>query len=217
MMNRMQIMRVTISRTWAKPKPKSESAWSKRNSAWSNLPKGWGSLTLVPSTSGRKYGALGFSSRSIGPSSRDRTIWDCREMDPCCGRRSLQIFWRLSSSGCLWKQLIMLNRFGDNGLSSFWRNVPARLRRRWRRQGKASRDRRGMWECVQAKIRMVTSESYQIQPSWLRLVECRMAPITSHPAMQLQVSSIDVRHWEKLIDFIEKNCDPKEPYCLTVV
>jgi hypothetical protein len=44
-----------------------------------------------------------------------------------------------------------------------------------------------------------------------------MAPITRHPAMQLQVSSIDVRHWEKLIDFIQKNCDPKKPYCLTVV
>jgi hypothetical protein len=209
MTNRMQIMRVTISRTWAKPKPKYQSAWSKRNSAWSNLPQGWGSQPLVPSTSGRKNGGLGFSSRSIGPSSRDRTIWDCREMDPCSGRRWLQIFWRLSSSGCLWKQLIMPNRFGDNGLSSFWRNVPARLGRRGRRQGNASSDRRRMWECVQAKIRVVTSESYQIQPSWLRSVECRMAPITRHPAIQLQVSSIDVRHWEKLIDFIEKSVTQK--------
>jgi len=33
--------------------------------------------------------------------------------------------------------------------------------------------------------------------------------------MQLQVSYTDVKHWEELIDFIEKNCGPKEPYCLT--
>jgi hypothetical protein len=26
-----------------------------------------------------------------------------------------------------------------------------------------------------------------------------------------------VRHWEELIDFIEKNCSLKEPYCLTVL
>jgi hypothetical protein len=26
-----------------------------------------------------------------------------------------------------------------------------------------------------------------------------------------------VRHWEELLDFIEKNCGPKEPYCLTAL
>jgi len=35
--------------------------------------------------------------------------------------------------------------------------------------------------------------------------------------MQFQASYTDVRHWEKLIDFIEKNCGPKEPYCLTAL
>jgi hypothetical protein len=35
--------------------------------------------------------------------------------------------------------------------------------------------------------------------------------------MQLQASYTDVRHWEELIDFIEKNCGPKEPYCLTAL
>ena len=34
-------------------------------------------------------------------------------------------------------------------------------------------------------------------------------------SMQFQGSYTDVRHWEELIDFIEKNCGPKEPYCLT--
>jgi hypothetical protein len=36
-------------------------------------------------------------------------------------------------------------------------------------------------------------------------------------SMQFQPSYTDVRHWEELIDFIEKNCGPKEPYRLTVV
>ena len=36
-------------------------------------------------------------------------------------------------------------------------------------------------------------------------------------SMQLHASYTDVRHWEELIDFIEKNWDPKEPYCLTAL
>jgi len=35
--------------------------------------------------------------------------------------------------------------------------------------------------------------------------------------MQFEASYPDVRHWEELIDFIEKNCSPKEPYCLTAL
>jgi len=34
---------------------------------------------------------------------------------------------------------------------------------------------------------------------------------------QLQALYTDVRHWEELIDFIEQNCSPKEPYCLTAI
>jgi len=36
-------------------------------------------------------------------------------------------------------------------------------------------------------------------------------------SMQLQASYSDVRHWEELIDFIEQNCSPKEPYRLTAI
>ena len=32
---------------------------------------------------------------------------------------------------------------------------------------------------------------------------------------QLQASYTDVRHWEELIDFIDKNGGPKEPYIMT--
>jgi hypothetical protein len=36
-------------------------------------------------------------------------------------------------------------------------------------------------------------------------------------SMQLQALYTDVRHWEELIDFIEQNCSPKEPYSLTAI
>jgi len=36
-------------------------------------------------------------------------------------------------------------------------------------------------------------------------------------SIQLQASYTDVRHWEELIDFIEKNCSPNELYCLTAI
>jgi hypothetical protein len=36
-------------------------------------------------------------------------------------------------------------------------------------------------------------------------------------SMQFQASYTDVRHWEELIEFIEKNCGPKGPYCLTAL
>ena len=35
--------------------------------------------------------------------------------------------------------------------------------------------------------------------------------------MQLQALYTDVRHWEEVIDFIEQNCCPKEPYHLTAL
>jgi hypothetical protein len=35
--------------------------------------------------------------------------------------------------------------------------------------------------------------------------------------MQVQASYTDVRHWEELIDFIEKMSGAKEPYCMTAL
>jgi hypothetical protein len=48
---------------------------------------------------------------------------------------------------------------------------------------------------------------------------CRVLNGNSDPTsgMQFQASYTDVRHWEELLDFIEKNCSPKEPYCLTAL
>jgi hypothetical protein len=39
----------------------------------------------------------------------------------------------------------------------------------------------------------------------------------STSSMQFQASYPDVRDWEELFDFIEKNCSPNEPYCLTAL
>jgi len=192
MTNSMQMLRAMIRRTWAGLKAKPQLAWSKQNSPWSNLPKGCGSPTIVPSTSGRKYGWLGFSRRSIGPLSQDRTVWNRCEMDPCTGRWRLKIFWKLSRHGCLWKISIMPNGFGDNGWRDFWKNVQVRFRRRGNREGEATSDWRRIWESARAKKREVTSQSCQIQLSWLWFVECRTATMTRHPACN---SKLCTRMW----------------------
>jgi hypothetical protein len=57
-------------------------------------------------------------------------------------------------------------------------------------------------------------------PNTTFMVVIRRVPNSNNDptsSMQLQALYTDVRHWEKLIDFIEKNCDSKEPYCLTVL
>jgi len=155
MTNMMQIMGATIHQTWAGPKAKPQSAWNKWNSLWSNLPKGWGSPMLVRSTSGRKYGWLGFWRRSIGLLSGDRTISNHSKMDPCTGIRRWQIFWRLARPGCLWKLSTMPNGFSNGGLWCVWRNVQARFGRCGRREGKATSNRRQILLSARGTIREV--------------------------------------------------------------
>jgi len=167
MTNLMQMLRVMIHRTWAGPKAKPQSACRKLNSPCSNWPKGWGSSTLVHSTSGRRYGWLGLSRRSIGSVSWDRTVWNRCEMDPWTGRRLLQIFWGLSRPGCLWTISIMPNGFRNSGWRRFWRNVQVWFGRRGRREGEATSDWRRSRVSAQAKQREVMSQSCQIQLSWL--------------------------------------------------
>jgi len=158
----MQIMRVMIRRTWAGLKAKPQSAWSKRNSPWSNLPTGWGSPILECSTCGRMYGWLGFGRRSIGPLSRDRTVWNSCEMDPCNGRWRLEWFCRLSRRGDHWKFLILLNGFGDTALRCCWRNAQVMLGTRERWGGEATSHRRWIWESARAHKWEVTSQSCRI-------------------------------------------------------
>jgi hypothetical protein len=36
-------------------------------------------------------------------------------------------------------------------------------------------------------------------------------------SMQLQALYTDLTHWAELIDFVEQNCNPEEPYSLTAI
>jgi len=155
------ILRVMIGRACAGPKAMPKSAWSKRNSPRRNLPKGWASPTLVHSTSGWKYAWLGFTRRNIGPLSWNSTIWNSGEMDLCTGKQPLQIFWKLSRSGCLWNILIMQNGLGDRGLRWFWRNVAVRLGMGGRREGKATSNQRRIRESTCAHKGEVTFHSWK--------------------------------------------------------
>jgi len=92
-----------------------------------------------------------------------KQLWD----GPLHKVRRLQILWWLSRPGCLWKFLIMRNGFNYSWWRSFWSNVQVRFGMRGKREGVAPSDRQQIWECSQAKKRKVTSQSSQIQLSWL--------------------------------------------------
>jgi len=102
-------------------------------------------------------------------------------MDPCTGRQQLQIFWRHSRHCCLWILSIMQNGFVGSGWRCFWRNVPAKFGWQGKSEGKETSDRRLIWESAWAKRWEVTSQSCQIQPSWLWFAGCRMARISFYP------------------------------------
>jgi len=160
---------------------KPQSVWSNSNSPWSNLPKRWGRPTIVHSTSGRNYGWLGFSRKSIGPISGGRSDWNSLEMDPCTGRQPLQIVWRHLRAGCRRIMSIMLKRFIGSGWSGFWRNVEAKLERRGKRDSEATCDQRQIWESTRAKRWEVTIQSCQIHHPWFWFTRCPMATITFYP------------------------------------
>jgi len=185
-------MRATICRTWEELKAKPQSARSKLNSPWSNLPKGSGSLTLVHSTSGRKYGWLGCGRRSIGPLSRDRTVWNCCEMGLYTGTWRLQFFCRLSQPGWLWKMSIMLNGSSNHGWKCFRRNVQVRCERGGSREGEATSDQWRIWLSARATKWEVTSQSCQLQLWWLWFVECQMTTMTRHPGIN---SKLQIQMW----------------------
>jgi len=103
-------------------------------------------------------------------------------MDPCSGSQWLQIVKRPSGAGWNWKFLKMPNRFGDSRWRCCWRDVQVRFGRQGRWEGKATSDRRRIWESALATKWKVTSHSCQIQLSWLRFVECWMATMTRHQA-----------------------------------
>ena len=71
-------------------------------------------------------------------------------------------------------------------------------------------------ECAGKKVRGKVPEL----PNTTFMVVIRRVPNSNNDptsSMQFQASYTDVRHWEKLLDFIKKNCTPKEPYCLNAL
>jgi len=71
-------------------------------------------------------------------------------------------------------------------------------------------------ECAGNKVRRNVPK---LPNTTFKIVICWVLNGDNDPtsSMQFQASYTDVRHWEELIDFIEKNGGPKEPYCLTVL
>jgi hypothetical protein len=51
------------------------------------------------------------------------------------------------------------------------------------------------------------------------VVICRVPNSNNNQTSSIQFQALytDVRHWEELVDFIEKNCSLKEPYYLTAL
>jgi len=178
---RLPIMRAIILLTCTVEKANAKSAWSKLKSPWSNVPKGWGRPTAVCSTSGKKYGWLVLWRRSISPVSRGRNIWNSFKMDPSTWRLLAQIFRQHSRTDCHWIILIMLNGFGGSGLRCFGRNVQGKFGRLGTREVDATSDQWQIWQRAWAKKLEVTSQSCQIQQTWLWFTGCRTATIIFYP------------------------------------
>jgi len=110
--------------------------------------------------------------------------------------------------------LVMLNGFGSSGLIWVWRNMQVIFGRPGKVKARQQVTSDGFERAHRDKRQEATSQSYQIPHSWLWFTECPNAMITwcaqSSPSLY-----IAVRHWEELIDFIDKNVGPKEPYILT--
>jgi len=103
-------------------------------------------------------------------------------MDPCPGTHQLQIFWRLLGPRCVCKLLIMLNGFGDSELRCFRTNVEARFQRPGTREVEGASNQQRISEITWVKMWEVTSQSCQIQLSWLWIIECQMETMTGHPS-----------------------------------
>jgi hypothetical protein len=87
--------------------------------------------------------------------------------------------------------------------------------RKNRRQGN-KRPATDLGECTGKKAR---GDVPELPNTTFMVVIHRVLNSNNDPtsSMRFQASYTDVRYWEELIDFITKNCSPKEPYCLTAL
>jgi len=110
----------------------------------------------------------------------------------------------------------MPNGLHGSRLRCVWRNVEPRFGRRERREGEATNDWQRIWESPRAARWEVTSQSWQYnfhgcdssgaeQQQW---PDIRQAT----PKLLLTCEALEWADW-----FHQKNCSPKEPYCLTAI
>jgi hypothetical protein len=93
--------------------------------------------------------------------------------------------------------------------------VQAKFERGGRRDIKAASDRRRIWESALGKmVRSNLPELPNITCTVMIHLVLNGKDMVLAPK-QLQALYTDVRHWEELVDFIDKNGGPKEPYILT--
>jgi len=214
MTNSMQMMWVTIGQTGVGLKANPQSAWRKQNSTQSNFPKGWCSQTLVHSTSGRRYGWLGFWGRSIGPVFWNRTVCNSSGMEPQHWETAVAEVLETSKS---W---LPLKNF-DNA-EYIWRQWVEMLLKKHASEVQEVRKkrRRGnkqpvmeLGECAGNKVR---GKFPELQNTTFMVVTRQVLNGNNDQtsSMQLDAWYTDVRQWEYLIDFIEKNCRLKEIYSL---
>jgi len=212
--NMMQLTRATIHRTWAVQEANPQLAWSKRSFAWCNLPKAWGSPTSVHSRSGREYGWRGFSRRSIVTLPGGRTNSNNFEMDPWSGRQRSHIFLATFEN---WLPLV--NFDNAEWICGQWVEMLLRkcAMQTWetRKKGRPGNKRLGMdlgerpGKKARTNLPELPNTIFTVMINW---VLNGKDMVLAHE--QLQASYTDVRHWQQLLHFIDKNGGPKEPYIL---
>jgi len=107
----------------------------------------------------------------------------------------------------IWRQWVEM--FLKNCASEVWE-----ARKKGRRSNK--RPATDLGERTGKKVKGNIPES----PNTTFMVVIRQVPNSNNDptsSNQFQPLYPDVRYWEELIDFIQKNCSPTEPYCLTVL
>ena len=111
----------------------------------------------------------------------------------------------------------MPNGFGDNGFEMFLKKCASDVREA-RKKGRRG-NKRSVTDLGERAGKKARGNVPELPNSTFMVVIRRVPNGNNDPtsSMQFQASYTDVRHWEELIDFIEKNCGPKEPYCLTAL
>ena len=111
----------------------------------------------------------------------------------------------------------MPNGFGDNGLRCFLKKFASEVQEA-RKKG-SRRNKRPATDLSEPGGNTATGNITELPNTTFMIVIRRELNSNNEQtsSMQLQPLYTDLRHWEELTNFIEKNCGPKEPYSLTAL